>query len=147
MKSMFDKATRDEMISRISAISESNPVQWGKMNVYQMLKHCRLWEEMIFGGKKYKQVFIGRIFGKTALRNLLKDEKPLPHNTPTIPELRVKENGEIAPEKKKWIALIGEYANMQNPDFVHPFFGRMNRDQIGWLAYKHSDHHLRQFNA
>jgi hypothetical protein len=117
------------------------------MNVYQMLQHCRLFEEMIFSKKKYKQALIGRIFGKMALRNVLKDEKPLRHNTPTLPELRVKNEGDIATEKTKWIALIEEYANLENTNFVHPFFGKMTRDQIGWLAYKHSDHHLRQFNG
>ena len=147
MKSVFDKSTRDEVINRINAIGENNQVQWGKMTVYQMLKHCRLWEEMIIGEKRYKQVFIGRIFGKMALRNILKDEKPLRPNTPTIPELKVKDDGDIAQEKNKWIALLGEYAHLQNFDFVHPFFGRMIREQIGYLSYKHSDHHLRQFNG
>lgn len=32
-------------------------------------------------------------------------------------------------------------------DFMHPFFGKITREQIGYLAYKHDDHHLRQFNA
>jgi hypothetical protein len=147
MKSMLDRETRQQMMNRINSINENSPVQWGKMNVYQMLKHCRLFEEMIFSNKKYKQAFIGRIFGKMALRNVLKDEKPLRHNTPTLPVLRVKNEGDIATEKMKWIALIEEYANLKNAGFVHPFFGKMTRDQIGWLAYKHSDHHLRQFNG
>ena len=64
MKTLFDKTTRDELINRINTINENSTAQWGKMNVYQMLKHCTLWQEMILGKKKYKQPFIGRLFGK-----------------------------------------------------------------------------------
>jgi hypothetical protein len=69
-------------------------------------------------------------------------------NNPTIPPLIIKETqGDVAMEKEKWLALIKEYAKYALPDnsFVHPFFGKMTREQIGLHAYKHSDHHLRQF--
>ena len=150
MKTIFDKSTRDELIRRIDTLTKDNSAQWGKMNVYQMLKHCRLWDEWIAGKKKNKQVFAGRLFGKMALKNVLKDEKPLGRNTPTIPELRLNrlgENGDVESEKAKWIVTIEGYAHFSNPDFVHTFFGKMTREQIGYLAYKHADHHLRQFNS
>ena len=122
--------------------------QWGKMNIYQMLKHCTLWDEWTLGKHKYKRAFIGLLFGKIALKSILKDEKPLTRNTPTLPELRITEaNGDVASERNKWIALIEGYAHFSNPDFVHSFFGKMTKEQIGYVAYKHADHHLRQFNS
>ena len=147
MKTIFDQETRAKLIHRINTLNENSRAQWGKMNVYQMLKHCRLWEEMLMGKKKYKRVFIGRLFGKIALRMVLKDEKPMSRNAPTIPELKIKENGDVSSEKAKWIALIEEHTHFSNPDFVHPFFGKMTEEQIGYFAYKHTDHHLRQFNS
>ncbi len=148
MKTVFDKTTRDELISRINMLDEHKAAQWGKMNVYQMLKHCTLWEEWIQSGKKNKQVFVGLLFGKMALKSVLKDDSPLRHNSPTLPELRIQEStGDIAAEKKKWIALIEQYANYSTPSFVHTFFGKMTREQVGYVAYKHTDHHLRQFNC
>ena len=148
MKTIFDKATRDELIARINTLDENGTAQWGRMNVYQMLKHSTLWIEWVFGEEKYKQAFIGRLFGKMALKGVLKDESPLRRNTPTLPELKVKErNGDIAAEKKKWIVLTGELAHFSNPDFVHTFFGRMTKEQVGYMAYNHIDHHLRQFNS
>jgi hypothetical protein len=147
MKTIFDKATRDELISRINNLDENSKAAWGKMNIYQMLKHCTLWEEMMAGKTTYKRAFIGRLFGKMALKGLTKDESPLTRNTPTIPELRIKGNGNISAEKAKWVALIEEYPNISNFDIVHPFFGKMTKEQIGYLAYKHTDHHLRQFNS
>ena len=150
MKTIFDKSTRDELIHRINSINENCTAQWGKMNIYQMLKHCTIWEEWILGKNKpaYKQAFIGFIFGKMALKRMIKDEKPLDRNVPTSAQFKVKETtGNIVAEKNKWIALIEEYAHYSNPDFIHDFFGKMTKEQVGLLAYKHTDHHLRQFNS
>ncbi len=148
MKTVFDQATREELISRINTIDEHKTAQWGKMNVYQMLKHCTMWDEWMQSGKENKQAFIGKLFGKMALKSVLKDDSPLRHSTPTLPELVVKESsGDIGAEKKKWIALIEQYAHYSAPVFVHSFFGKMTREQVGIMAYKHTDHHLRQFNC
>ena len=146
MKSIFDESTKDELVGRINEIDESCTALWGKMNVSQMLRHCVLWEEMILGKRIYKQTFLGKLIGKFALRGLLKDDSPLEKNMPTVPEFKIVENFNVASEKNKWLALINEHAHVAHPDFVHPFFGKMTRKQIGYLAYKHTDHHLRQFN-
>lgn len=148
MKSTLSKSTRDELIARILLLNENCTPVWGKMNVYQMIKHCILWDEMVFGKKLYKRVFIGRILGKLVLKSFLKDEKYLKRNSPTIPEFIIKETmGDLAEEKVKWVATIEQYEYFANNSFVHPFFGKMTKEQIGILAYKHIDHHLRQFGA
>ncbi|MBA3682699.1 MAG: DUF1569 domain-containing protein [Bacteroidetes bacterium] len=148
MKTVLDKTTREELINRINSLNENSKAQWGKMNIHQMLMHCTLWEEMAFGQRKYKQVFIGKVFGKLALKKILKDDAPLTRSTPTTPDMIIKEsNVDISKEKNKWITLIGNYEKFSNPDFIHPFFGKMTEEQIGLLAYKHTDHHLRQFKA
>ncbi|HVS92147.1 MAG TPA: DUF1569 domain-containing protein [Mucilaginibacter sp.] len=147
MKTVFDKTTRDELIERIGTLTENSKALWGKMNVDQMIKHCTLYEEMATGKVKYKRAFIGRLFGKIALKQVLKDDAPLARNTPTLPELRIKESGDFSSEKAKWISLIGEYEHFTNTGFIHPFFGKMTKEQIGFMSYKHTDHHLRQFNS
>lgn len=150
MKNIFDKNAREELVTRISHLKEDATAQWGKMNLFQMLRHCSMWDEWILGNDKYvyKQAFIGFIFGKIALRRMIKDEKPFDKNVPTSPELKVKETtGDIAAEKQKWMELIRAYEQYSNPGFIHDFFGKMTREQVGILAYKHTDHHLRQFNG
>jgi hypothetical protein len=147
LKTVFDKTTREELITRINSLNEDSKAEWGKMNVYQMLKHSTLWDEWVAGKANYKRVFLGRLFGKIALRSVLKDDKPFGKNSPTLPDFTIKENhGDVAVEKSKWITLIEEYEHFSNPNFVHSFFGKMTKEQIGFLAYKHTDHHLRQFN-
>jgi hypothetical protein len=148
MKTVFEKPTRDELIARINKLDKNSLPQWGKMDIAQMIKHCRLWEEMISGELKCKRSFAGRLVGQMVLKAFLKDERPLGRNTPTAPELKVGEtNGVITAEKARWIDMIEKNAQFSNPNFVHPFFGKMTKEQVGQLDYKHIDHHLRQFNG
>jgi len=146
MKSIFDEAAREEIINRIKSLNENSPRQWGKMTISQMLKHCAQWDEMAFGKKKYKQTLLGRLFGKIALKDMLKDE-PVRKGVPTVPSFIIKENPDFAEEKDKWIKLLNEYKHFSNEGFIHPFFGAMKREDIGHLVYKHADHHLRQFGG
>jgi hypothetical protein len=148
MKTIFDKPTRDGLIDRINLLNNNNMAHWGKMCVFQMVKHNTYWNGWILGEAihTYKQDFMGKVFGKMALRKMIKDEKPLDKNIPTSSQFKVKEpNGDLDAEKLKWISLMNAYENYDNPDFIHDFFGKMTKDQIGILVFKHSDHHLRQF--
>jgi hypothetical protein len=113
-----------------------------------MVKHCSLGEDMFAGKLKIKRAFIGRLIGPVILKQVLKNDNPIRKNVPTSPLLlATQEEGDLEQEKKIWISKIEQYTYFNNPDFVHPFFGPMTREQIGLLAYKHSDHHLRQFGA
>jgi hypothetical protein len=148
MKTLFDKETRDEITARLRRVEGNTKAQWGRMNAYQMLKHCTLWEDMIFGKIPAKRAFIGRIFGRMALKTVLKDDSPLRRSTPTLPALIIKEeSGDVARQKSEWSDRIGAYSNFGLSSFMHPFFGQMSREQIGQMAYKHADHHLRQFGV
>src|ERR1700712_5784406 len=87
MKSVFEKTTRDELSNRINSLNENSIAQWGKMKVSQMVKHCTQWDEMALGKKKYKQSFIGKLFGRMALKDMLKDES-IKKNLPTVPAFK-----------------------------------------------------------
>ena len=148
MKSIFDNNSREELIQRIKNLNTSSKAQWGHMNIYQMVKHCTLWEEMLLSKIKVKRVFIGRLIGKLLLKSEVKDDRRMVQNTPTVFELKVKDtNFDLEAEKEKWIALIEESIHSSTTDFCHPFFGKMTKEQIGVHHYKHIDHHLRQFNS
>ena len=148
MKTIFDENIRAELIERIEQINKNNKAEWGKMNVSQMLAHNTYWNAWILGKENhtYRQTFIGKIFGKIALNKMIKDEEPFDNNIPTSDQFKVKgEFASLDSEKSKWIILIKEYENYNNPNFVHDFFGKMTTKEIGVLVYKHTDHHLRQF--
>lgn len=150
MKNIFDKGIRDELITRISLLNESQKPLWGKMTVYQMTKHNTYWNGWVLGQdhQTYKQTFMGKIFGKMAMKSMIKDEKPFDKNIPTSSQFIMKgANGDLDAEKLKWISQTKLYENYDNPDFIHDFFGKMTKDQIGVLVFKHTDHHLRQFGV
>lgn len=147
MKTILDKATREALLTRIRTLDDHHVAQWGKMNVYQMVNHCARFEEMLLGKTKYKQVWIGRLFGKIALKSMMKAEEIKP-NMPTIRELMITtRDGDLAAGKAAWIGLLQEYEDFTNDALVHPFFGKLKWEQAGVLAYKHTNHHLKQFGA
>ena len=149
MKTILDKLTRKELISRISLLEKHNKPKWGKMNVYQMLSHCIKYEQMMQGKVSYKRLLIGYLFGKSALmEDFLRDDSPIKKNVPTLKQLKISKNvGDFELDKKKWAELINDYENLYTKGIVHPFFGKLSIEQIGYLVYKHTDHHLRQFGV
>jgi hypothetical protein len=148
MKTIFEKATRDELIDRIHSLNENCRPLWGKMNAYQMTRHCTIWNEWVLGKSDivYRQDLLGKIFGKLALKSNTKDDKPLSKNMPAGKGFIVKEKtGDLNREKSIWITLTADYEKFSNDNFIHDFFGKMSKEQIGIFTYKHIDHHLRQF--
>jgi hypothetical protein len=146
MKSILDHQTREEIIQRIQTLNENSQRGWGKMTISQMIRHCRQWDEMALGKRKYRQSLIGRIFGKIALKNFLKDE-PVKRNLPTVNDFKMTGETNVAEEKEKWIQSMRGYQNFSSDGFMHPFFGKLNKQQTGEMVYKHADHHLKQFGS
>jgi hypothetical protein len=147
MRTIFDNDVRRELTDRLDKLTAGIQPLWGKMSPAQMVKHCRLWEEMIHGNKLFKRPLIGRLIGPLILKKVLRTPV-FRKNSPTIPEMLVTEKDiDLNEERLQLIALVNSYSQYHWPDnsFIHPFFGKMTRDQIGILTYLHLDHHLRQF--
>lgn len=150
MKTVFDASVREELMARIGGLDEKRPARWGKMDLGRMLKHCILFDEWVqgIGAPTYRQSLAGKLFGKTALKFFLRDDKPMARNMPAGAGFEVRDySGEVGPEKAAWAALIAGYGRYANPAFIHDFFGKMTEAQIGCFAYKHADHHLRQLGG
>ncbi|SHM48722.1 DinB superfamily protein [Chitinophaga jiangningensis] len=149
MKTIHHPDDRSSLIARIHALPETNPGQWGKMNMHQMIQHCILWEDLMLRKKEFRQVFIGKLFGKMALRALTKDDAPIRRNAPTDPHMKI--TGVVTERipvlKQQWITLLQEHAHYPETGIMHPFFGKMTGAEVGILVYKHTDHHLRQFGG
>ena len=148
MKTIFHPDTESELIERLNTLTSDSHARWGKMTANQMLTHCRLWDEMMQEKLQVKRMFAGRIFGRMALKSVLKDETPLARNTPSAPELIVHQpSNDLETLKQTSIKSIRALAKLETPLIFHPFFGNMTREQVGRMAYKHHDHHLRQFGV
>lgn len=147
MTTIFDQSTVNQLLTRIDKLSSQSKALWGKMDAYQMVKHCNLSEAMFQGKQKYDRLFIGRLFGKMALNGILKNTDPMKKNQPTHPTFKTTGSGDLEEQKQQWKAQLNDYAKHNDLQFVHPFFGSMTHQQIGQYVYKHTDHHLRQFGV
>jgi hypothetical protein len=138
------------MRGRVARLQPGTPALWGKMTVAQALAHMAASLEIALGDQKPPRMFAGRIFGRLVKRIVLRDESPLKRNTPTAPELLVKDSRDFDRERQRLDHLIerfsteGEAGCSTHP---HSFFGQMAPRDWAMLQYKHLDHHLRQFGA
>ena len=66
MQTIFDSATRDELLRRVDSIQPGAERQWGKMSAAQMLEHTARALEVATGRKPATQAFVSR---RTLTRN------------------------------------------------------------------------------
>ena len=149
MKSIFNTENRREIIGRVGALTPDSKRGWGKMTVTQMVRHCVACEEYYFGNVHVKRSFLGRLIGPFAIKGLLKDDSTvLSKGAPTNAAFKTTEDlQDLAAETEKWRALLEKYGSYDQEYFVHWFFGKMSKEQLGQFVYKHCDHHLRQFGC
>lgn len=149
MKNLFDKDTYKEVTSRLDSLTPQTAGQWGKMNVSQMLAHCKEAFKVPLSNKKMPRSILGLLVGWMIKRKLY-NEEPWKKNLPTAPNFIIKDSREFEKEKKELMELIDLFHNGgpgKVGKFPHPMFGTYTSEQWGKSMYKHLDHHLRQFGA
>ena len=146
----INQKLREEIIARVWHLRPHAEPQWGTMNVFQMVKHCRLFEAWIHGIGDWDYT-ISRSTptqAAQALAAITADDAPLMKFAASSKILIVAEpDCDFESERNLWIEHLERYESYKNPAFVHDFFGKMTTEQIGILAYKHTEHHLRQFGV
>ncbi len=149
MKTLFEKESADEMLSRIDSLQPAAQRQWGKMDVAQMMAHCSAALDMASGKLILPRLLMGRVLGRI-VKPIYISEKPFSKNNPTDPKLVVSDardfqrEGEQLKLKVREFQQGGEAKCTRHP---HPFFGPLTPYEWGRGMYKHLDHHLRQFGA
>jgi hypothetical protein len=150
MKNLFEATAVSEINERMTHLRPNSERQWGKMNVSQMLAHCSAWMEMAAGLNSPPRSLMGRIFGRLAKSQVLHSEEPIRRNMPTEKSLIVSEQRNFAAERQRlleWTARFASGGAAQCTRQPHCFFGPMTPSEWATMAYKHLDHHLRQFGA
>lgn len=149
MKNLFDKETYSEITNRINSLTPEAQRAWGKMNVAQMLAHCKEAFRVPLSDKKMPRMFIGLLIG-WIFKKKLYNEEPWKKNLPTAPNFIIKNERDFEKEKQELSAMINQFHN-GGPGkvglFPHPMFGSFTSEQWGMAMYKHLDHHLRQFGV
>lgn len=150
MKSIFEQSTIDRFIERLQNLTPLSKSNWGKMTVYQMLKHCSENEKINLRDNTHKRLLPGRLFGRMVMNKIVKDEKPMSKNSPTHPSLKIKGEGDFETQRNELITLLKRYpasSKSELENLTHPFFGKLKLNEWEIYIYKHMDHHLRQFGV
>ena len=149
MKNLFEASTLEELEQRLECLRPESERRWGKMDPAQMLAHCSEWMEMAEGVKNPPRSLIGRIFGRFAKSKVL-NERPIARNMPSDNSLIVSDEREFGLERQRLKRRMERFTTA-GPEgcTTHPhcFFGPMTPAEWAGLAYKHLDHHLRQFGV
>lgn len=149
MQNLFDTDTYTNMVSRLNSLSPENNAEWGKMNVAQMLAHCKEAFKVPLSEKKLPRLFIGRILGPLVKAKLY-NESPWKQSLPTSPNFIIKDARDFNLEKRELLDLVNKFyaaGPMGITKHPHPMFGRFTPEQWGKSMFKHLDHHLRQFGV
>ena len=148
MKSLWQDDVRSSVLSRVDKVDADAQRQWGTMTPERMLAHLTESMKMCVGEMtpRPKRVPL-RFF---PLKQLAIYLMPFPKGLPTAPEL-VAFSPEAAIEESKdelrrlFTLFAGRRGEKSWPN--HPAFGTMSAGAWGVLAYRHFDHHLRQFGV
>ncbi|SIQ82333.1 Protein of unknown function [Chryseobacterium sp. RU37D] len=150
-KNLHNRVHFEEIIHRISGLSENSKRKWGKMDVCQMMRHCNLVLQIPL--KRLELPAINPLFG--TIGRITKIEMQIfnngiPRNMPTFQKLIINFDCEFDNEKQNLLKTLDEYwnafKNTNLPDH-HVLFGKMKEKDWGFLEFKHLDHHLKQFNV
>ena len=149
MKTLYEKDSADEVLSRIDRLQPAMQRQWGKMDVAQMMAHCSAALDMASGKLVLPRLFLGRILGGF-VKPIYSSEKPFSRNNPSDPKLIISDQRDFAREQHELKTKVREFqqgGEAKCTSHPHPFFGPLTPYEWGRGMYKHLDHHLRQFGV
>ena len=149
--SLSEPGAVDALTTRLNAITEESPRKWGRMTANQMFCHISDAFLVVRGdrplGKRVDNALTRTIVKYVALKTSF----PWPKGAPTMPECDAEKAGTppalFAQDRAQAAKLLREFAVPASRTMVHPLFGPMTHEEWMIWAYRHTDHHLRQFGG
>lgn len=149
-KSLHNPIYFEEIINRISQLTENSPKKWGKMEAAQMLRHCNCVLQVPLKKIKLPPLNIAfRAIGILTKKEIQIFNNGIPQNMPTFQKLIVNFDCDFEEERQNLLKTLDEYQNAfanGNLPHHHVLFGKMTEKDWGFLEYKHLNHHLKQFS-
>jgi hypothetical protein len=146
MSSLLNVSDREAMTARLHQLTPDALRQWGRMTAHEAV--CHMSDQLRVGlgdlSAGGKPGLLARTLGKWVVLHL-----PLP--TPrgriqTVPAMQTARPTGWGTD----LAACAELIQRVGAGYAsggHPVFGQMTPAEWGILAYKHLDHHLRQFGV
>ena len=147
VKNLFDPAVKQEIINRINKLTPQSQRQWGKMDVAQMLAHLQLPIQVAYGTHMVQANWLMKLI-LSLFKKTMYNEKPWKKGLPTDKSfIMTGKAKDFEKEKKHLIDLIEQFNENKIVNERHPVFGKFTKEQCSMSAWKHLDHHLRQFGV
>ena len=153
-KNLSNSEQVTELERRLGALRPDSPRQWGRMSPHQAV--CHLSDSLrVFLGEAPVPPRRDNWFTRNVIRCIaLHTPLAWPHGTQTVQGLD-QVAGEGTPsakfetDREEYLRLQERFAALGGlpPVSAHPIFGPLNREEWMVWAYRHADHHLRQFDA
>ena len=148
MRTLANQTDYSILISRFSAITPQDLPRWGKMNVYQMLRHVADAIRVSFGEVEVSE-HTSLIWQTVMKWAALWYPRTWPQNIVGRPELDQCAIGVAAGDfEAARLDALTQLERLHRAQFRsarHPFFGNLTlREWMRW-GWLHNDHHLRQF--
>ncbi|WP_316636436.1 DUF1569 domain-containing protein [uncultured Flavobacterium sp.] len=149
MKNLLNERIANQLITRIEKLTPQSKSIWGQMNSTEMLAHCNSCNKQILEESRTTQ--------KTVLKQYLLRILAI-YLAPKFTKGRITEEQHITKgkfgddkfetQKELFKTIIKKFPqNNKELTLTHPAFGNISTHQWGIAAYKHMDHHLRQFGV
>lgn len=148
-RNLLNKAAAESIIARVESLKPDSGQLWGEMNGTEMLMHCNSCNRQIFdeGRSARKTTFGQYLLRIIALYIAPNFKKGLRTEARHISKGRV-DNQQFEEQRQEFVRLIKRFHEITTAlTLTHPAFGNISTQQWGIAAYKHMDHHLRQFGV
>ena len=149
LRTIHSPKQRDVLLDRLSRLRADSPRRWGRMTPHQAVCHLADAMRVTLGETRPQPHRIGilrRVVAAIAFTLPFR----WPRGVPTARELDQERDGtrphDFERDRADLAALVGRVASVDSPT-DHPYWGRMSRGMTGRYAWRHMDHHLRQFGV
>ena len=150
-QSVFEPDVKSRLFKRLDKLTADTKGKWGKLTVTQMLRHLSEANRMAFGELPMpdRSNLLTRTLFKWMFLSNIKPPGREKGKIKTFPEVDVVSLGlavgDLESEKKRYKASIRRLEHTPTLNKFHTVFGKMSREDWGYLAYAHADYHLTQF--
>ena len=142
---MFDPTARQALQERLGRLTPETQARWGKFSAPQMVCHLIEGMRMTYGDLVIPQKKM--IVRFPVIKQFFIYVLPMPKGLPTATQLLARAPSVWHGEVETLRSLIDRFATVQRDSIwpPHPAFGVLSGRAWGALAWKHIDHHFRQF--
>jgi hypothetical protein len=149
---IFEPADFESIIRRLQTLRPDSERRWGKMDPHQMIVHCSDPVREMLGIRPTRNLssLLLRTVGKWMALYGPEWQKG---KFPTSPDYDQHKKGtpptSLEEDRNELLRLLQHTHRLPEkaPLAPHPAFGPLTRREWGRLAYRHLDHHLRQFGC